>query len=294
MRVQVCIPHYFREHADPGENPNGYGSLRSGARIARSIALSRCISGLLNLQKNQKTLILNHYNKRIDSEEKTINSCEIEINICTDGVNFLDDVLKLYKTKINHIPINLENPRELPLRTRDLLIRSSSKFDIYTYMEDDIIVHDPLFFEKQGWFLQKTNNLFILMPHRYERIDQGKSDVLLVDGKLRPDLINVFQETTENVANGMFQGKESVSFDMASNPHSGTFTVNHSQKQHLQNQELPINGFIGPLETAATLTTMQFFKIMKPSYINWKFLCVEHGHPSFLHYIKSLPHQAED
>ena len=291
MRVQVCIPHYFREHTDPAQNPNGYGSLRSGARLARSIALSRCISGLLNLQTNQKTLILNHHNKRIDSEEKLTNNCEIEINVCTDGINFLGDVLELYKTKINHIPIKLENSRELPLHTRDLLIGSSNKFDIYTYMEDDIIIHDPLFFEKQSWFLQKTNGLFILMPHRYERIDQGKCEVLLVDGKLMPDLINVFQETTENVANGMFQGKVSASFDMASNPHSGTFTVNQSQKIHLQNQQLPTDGFIGPLETAATLTTMKFFKILKPSYINWKFLCVEHGDPSFLHYINTLPHQ---
>jgi hypothetical protein len=48
---------------------------------------------------------------------------------------------------------------------------------------------------------------------------------------------------------------------------------------------------VGPLETAATLTVLHRYPVMKPSLECWKFLRVEHGHPSFLHYINTLPHQ---
>ena len=77
MRVQVCIPHYFKEHADPGDNPNGYGSLRTGARLARSIALSRCISGLLNLQRREYICELNHFNQRVDHTKQELDQLEI-------------------------------------------------------------------------------------------------------------------------------------------------------------------------------------------------------------------------
>jgi len=87
-------------------------------------------------------------------------------------------------------------------------------------------------------------------------------------------------------------GLRHVSFDVASNPHSGTFCVSREQAQQLQTAALPREGFVGPLETAATLTVLHRFPVMKPSLESWSFLRVEHGHPSFLHYINKLPHQS--
>ena len=84
MRVQVYIPHYFREHADPGENPNGYGSLRSGARLARSIALSRCITALLDLQRRPETCLLNMSSWSIDHIANSDTPLEVQISLCTD------------------------------------------------------------------------------------------------------------------------------------------------------------------------------------------------------------------
>ena len=188
--------------------------------------------------------------------------------------------------------MRISTSKLLPLYTRDLLVKGNKDFDLYTYMEDDIIIHDDQFFNKQQWFHEKTNGQLILMPHRYERVDSDDAEVLLVDGRLRPDLVNLFQEITENIGNGKYLGHEYVEFDMAANPHSGTFTINQTQKRLLSQKNLPTEGFIGPLETAATLTTMKYFKILKPSLEFWKFLRVEHGHPSFLHYINKLPHQS--
>ena len=40
--------------------------------------------------------------------------------------------------------------------------------------------------------------------------------------------------------------------------------------------------FIGPLETAATGTVLNHFPVMKLVWRERDFLCLEHGHPSFL------------
>lgn len=291
MRVQVCIPHYFREHADPGENPNGYGSLRNGARLQRSIALSRCITGLLNLQRAAETCQLNISHKRIDHLTNSAEPLEIKISICTDGENRLDDVLDLYRNRIEVITLSSGKPRELPLACRDHLIQNHGEADLLSYLEDDVVIHDPLFFDKLAWFHEKTNHQFSLMPHRYERIDAGSMETLMVDGPLSADFIGQFAQPQTNVANGQFRGVESVSFDIADNPHSGTFCLSQTQAALLRGSELPREGFVGPLETAATLTVLHRFPVMKPSRECWQFLRVEHGHPSFLHYINKLPHQ---
>ncbi len=52
---------------------------------------------------------------------------------------------------------------------------------------------------------------------------------------------------------------------------------------------LPQLGFVSPLETAAKLMVLQNFPVMKPNLKNWTFLLIEHGHPSFLHYLNKLP-----
>lgn len=291
MRVQVCIPHYFKEHADPGDNPNGYGSLRSGARLARSIALSRCINGLLDLQRRSETCMLNMSSKTIDHHTNSGDPLEIEISICTDGHNRLHDVLDLHQNQIRVIDLPLENPCDLPLACRDHLIENHRNAHLLSYIEDDVVIHDKLFFDKQLWFHNKTNHQFSLMPHRYERVDAGSMETLMVDGPLAASFINQFAQPQKQVASGQFQGMERVSFDLADNPHSGTFTLSMAQAEQLRGSTLPREGFVGPLETAATLTVLHRFPVMKPSLECWKFLRVEHGHPSFLLSINELPHR---
>ena len=289
MRVQVCIPHYFREHTDPGNNPNGYGSQRRSARLSRSIALARCISALLDVQRRKETCLLNISNRCIEHFANHETSLEVAICVCTDGTNQLSDVLDLYQNKIQVITLPLENPRDLPLACRDHLINNHGEADLLTYMEDDLVIHDKLFFDKLMWFHTNSNHQLSLMPHRYERVDAGNMETLMVDG---PNFTGQFTRPQQHVAHGKFRGMESVSFDMADNPHSGTFTVSRVQAEQLKASALPRVGFIGPLETAATLTVLLPFPVLKPSRECWKFLRVEHGAPSFLHTINSLPHQA--
>jgi hypothetical protein len=80
-----------------------------------------------------------------------------------------------------------------------------------------------------------------------------------------------------------------IQFDLASNPHSGCFMVSEPQRVHLSQLKLPSDGFVSPLETAATLTVLAHFLVFKPSAGQQRFLQIEHGHPSFLGYLNTLP-----
>jgi hypothetical protein len=82
-----------------------------------------------------------------------------------------------------------------------------------------------------------------------------------------------------------------VSFDVASNAHSGSFSLSRPQLELLRERGVPDEGFVGPLETVATYTVMKHFPVLKPSWACRDFLAVEHGHPSFLIWRNRLPHR---
>jgi hypothetical protein len=54
LLIRAVIPHYFREGANPV-----YGSGREGVRLERSVALLRCLHGLLGLRHLPQDLQLN-------------------------------------------------------------------------------------------------------------------------------------------------------------------------------------------------------------------------------------------
>ena len=59
ITVRAVIPHYFAEASTPvRELGSGFGSRHPGSRLARSIAFSRCLHGLLNLRRSTADLQL--------------------------------------------------------------------------------------------------------------------------------------------------------------------------------------------------------------------------------------------
>ena len=56
---------------------------------------------------------------------------------------------------------DLDDPRELGLAARDWLISHPSPADLNLYLEDDLVIQDPLFADKILWMAQPlTNNVF--------------------------------------------------------------------------------------------------------------------------------------
>jgi hypothetical protein len=292
IQVQVCIPHFFNESQRSVEN---YGSCREGSRLARSLALARCLSSVIALRRSQIDFELNIGDRAIDSlpQQDSIElgqkiPANVEVTVCTTGGSYLRDVLSLYETKISMLNLDLENPRHLGLATRDHLIHHLPSADLFIYLEDDLVIHDGLYLEKLFWFYSQTKHQMCLMPHRYEMSSAQARCRLYVDGPPSAKAIQKFIKPRHAAAEGRFQGQV-ISFDVASNPHSGSFCMSLPQVKQLRKKSLPTSGFAGPLETAATYTVMKYYPILKSSKKHIDFFEIEHAHPSFLGHFNSFP-----
>jgi hypothetical protein len=72
---------------------------------------------------------------------------------------------------------------------------------------------------------------------------------------------------------------ERLVFQRVDNPHSGCFFVNAAQLAHWAAQPdfaAPSTRLFGPLESAATLGIIQYFRAYKPARENAAFLEIEH------------------
>jgi len=291
--VRVGIPHFFRED---GGGP-GNGSRRPGARRSRALAMERCLAGLLRLARGERDAQLHIGDHAIDHlppEEglPPLPPLRLEIVVCSDGQHLLEEVLREVQGPIRLETLRPNDPVLLPLACRDLLIHSDPIADLTLYLEDDLVIDDAEYVDKQLWFLHQSEHRLSLMPHRFERVDHNGFGRLLVDGPLREDDIRRFCEPRTDVARGHYRDQGPLSFDISANPHAGSFALSRPQVEHLRRQTLPRNGFVGPIETASTLTVLQFFPVLKPSLRHRSFLSIEHAHPSFLPYLSQFPHRA--
>ena len=291
--VRVGIPHFFRED---GGGP-GNGSRRPGARQSRALALARCLAGLQRLCRGGRDAVLHIGDHAIDHlppEEglPPLPPLRLEIVVCSDGQHLLEEVLREVQGPIRLETLRPNDPVLLPLACRDLLIHSDPIADLTLYLEDDLVIDDAEYVDKQLWFLHQSEHRLSLMPHRFERVDQNGFGRLLVDGPLREDDIRRFCEPRTDVARGHYRDQGPLSFDISANPHAGTFALSRPQVEHLRRQTLARSGFVGPIETASTLTVLQFFPVLKPSLRHRSFLSIEHAHPSFLPYLSQFPHRA--
>ena len=211
---------------------------------------------------------------------------EIVVVVCRDAC--LLDVIASLAPQVQVLRRDLDDPRELGLAARDWLISHPSPADLNLYLEDDLVIQDPLFVDKILWMAQCSNQKCVLLPHRYEltrRMDLPPR--LLIDGDFDHDAIKAWHLPRAGIATGEFRGLQGLQFDCPSNPHSGCFGISRSQLLVLRERDLPCDGFVGPLETAATYTVGCAFLLLKPALLNRHFLMVEHGHPSYLGYLQA-------
>ena len=286
--ARVSIPHFYCENED---QDGGYGSSRSGSRLNRSIALFRCIESLRGLRRRSQDLTLDLVDRSAQytpplAMQSSPPLTEVELHLHVTGSHYLDDVLALLEPSIHLHHHDLEDSRQLALVARDYLLSHPQPMDLNLYLEDDLVIHDQWFFEKILWMAEQSDQRCVLLPHRYELLrTPGAPPRLFVDGHIDPDEIVGWHQHSVNVAQGSFHGMDDLSFDAPVNPHAGCFAVSRLQQEFLRSKTLPVQGFVGPLETAATFTVGRFFTILKPALANRDFLTIEHAHPSFLGYV---------
>jgi hypothetical protein len=159
------------------------------------------------------------------------------------------------------------------------------RYDLFAYLEDDLICRDPWFFAKLTWFGGHLGDQVLLQPNRYEVCSLGFVPKAYVDGDIARNLTSKYQNLEQlPELSSSFLGT-SIRFHRPPNPHSGCFFLNARQMAHWAAQRYFLDrdtGFIGPLESAATLGIMRTFRVYKPALENANFLEIEHYGTGFI------------
>lgn len=213
MKVLITIPHYYN-----ADNQSIHGSGKKDPR-PRLQALAMCILNLHALLGNSQ-YIIDIFNKKATDVNKAFTN-DIDIVICTANNKHLLEHLKMPINFYKHHSTALENPKFLGFECQKILKENLGKYDYYCFMEDDLIISDPLFFEKIKWFSDDYINL--LQPNRYEVSTRGRVLKSYVDGDIRPAVTENYQNVDEiNELSKEFLN-QNILFQRPYNPHSGCY-----------------------------------------------------------------------
>lgn len=282
-RVLFVIPHYYA----PG---NGFYGSTGSDPASRVTALERVIEGLhqtigsrqaflLWLQQHEPGKGNGHVIKANEASQS-----HIDVAVCTTGDSHLVSSLSLPEGMYHHQRTSAD-PMLLGFAAHRVLRDHLGRYDWYCYLEDDLLISDPLFFNKLEWFVSQHGEETTLSPHRFECSLDEPAHKLYIDGSVRPNFTAAWQDihdrrNLESSALGM-----TIQFERWPNPHSGCFFLNNRQMEKwAASPSFGDNdfGFAGPLESAASLGIIKTFRQYKPSPANASFLELEHLHPRYL------------
>jgi hypothetical protein len=267
-RLLFVIPHFHRNTIG-----SDLGSETESAAL-RSKVLARTITGLH--EAFGPTLNVFPGYRRVLSEGHAI-----DIAVVTTG-NFhlmaqIADVADLVK----HVQTDVA-PEDLGFAAHRILVDGVGRYDGYGYLEDDLLVHDPLLFVKQRWFATTFGSECLLAPNRYEASGGAK---IYPDGPLDPDVTaGLAQPEGPELLKGCWFGLD-IAFERPSNPHSGSFFVDSGQFERLAAHPrfgVPNNVFVRNLESAATAALAETFRIYKAAPPAGDFLEIEHQGSRYL------------
>ncbi len=272
-KVLLTIPHVFSPR-----NNSLYSSQNEEKRSIKTKALNKAT--LENLIRHRSDYFI-HASLGKGKEvvtRKLMSSLGVDLTIqlITPKTENLTNTLSKNTSLEEHHP-SCKDYMNMPLIASRKLLEQSSDFDLVGYMEDDILIEDPDFFEKIIYLVNSTSQDYVFLPHRCESI-HNKGEVILSgdpDGG-RPDL---FWDTNEKLEIQWPLGKRI--FYRATNPHSGCFFLTRAQgllalkywQEHNWQAKFQL---AGPLEQACSGILLPIFKLMKPIPDHYRFLMVRH------------------
>lgn len=282
MKVLVTIPHYF--------NPLGSGAYGStgGALTQRAQAFSECVGSLVRNFGAGQAFLMRLDNKVAGkghlSEVNQKGVSTLDIIVCTSGSAHLLDQLSVPNARIRQVSVK-GDPMLLGFGAHQVLKAALGRYDYYCYLEDDLSIEDSLWFEKLRWFSSQFGDDAVLFPHRFESSSKLPLQKLYIDGRVRED----FTERWQDIKDRQYLAAEvmgaGVQFERWPNPHSGCFFLNATQMQRWSESAFFRDGdmsFAGPLESAATLGAIKTFRVYKPSLENAHFFELSHNHNRYL------------
>lgn len=269
MRILVAIPHYFGAVTRPEHGSQENDSSR------RRRALTACIAALHQVFGRSQVIGLREQPTSPAGEMLTH---EIEIVICTTKGRHLLEDLPVAPGCFSHNPTQVE-PMLLGFECQAVLGDALGRYDYYCYLEDDLVIHDPMFFVKIGWFTRATGKDAVLQPNRYEVATAPEISKAYIDGSIIESYTAPFQDVSDRP---WFRGTAlglPVEFRRALNPHSGCFFLDADQMADWASRPWFLDRdtrFVGPLESAATLGLMRTFRVYKPAPPVAGFLEIQH------------------
>jgi hypothetical protein len=272
MRILVVIPHYF--HPEAGARHSSVDESRRAERLAvveRVLAAWRHGIG-------GPHAVLDIERKRF--EQLNAGQNEVTLVVLTTGGRHLLDEAFCRRHRVNLVDCKVENPRMLGHEFARFFADNLQRFDLFVFSEDDLLVTDPSFVDKARWFSETFGYRRTLMPNRYEWNPEGPAHQTFIDGDLAHRAVArwVDPRPDEEVLAAPALGAP-VTFRRARNPHSGMHILTREQVDHWRRQpqwDDKDTGFIGPLESAATLGVLKTFSIYKSWGRAYPFFAVEH------------------
>lgn len=282
-KILFAIAHYYDSEGD-----GRYGSTSKSSE-PRVTALARTISSLhQTFGPGQASLHLigTAANAAADNQ-----FADVSVVVCTVADKHLMNELPVSKRLYAHHIADCD-PKFIGYECHQLLASAAAAgVDYVVFLEDDIVVQDPLFFTKLRWFNETFGEDSVLQPNRFEIRAKKFPFKAYVDGGMRQERTEPYQDLYDRAfLEGDVMG-EPQSFVRPLNPHSGCFFLSRKQMLHWAAQPYfrdRSTDFIGPLESAATLGVMRTFRVYKPALANPGFLEVEHAGPRYLHMVDTV------
>ena len=284
MKVLVVIPHFYNA---AGNGAYGSTGPQSGRRAA---ALSAAIAALHQHLGPRQALIhsLHEYLPgRGNGRLLKVNShaaTRLDVVVCTVGDKHLLEKLSVPRGMFHHQPV-MAPPMMLGFACRRIFSAHLGKYDFYCYLEDDLVVLDPMFLAKISWFSRVFGEEPLLLPHRYEVSADERLHKLYLDGPVRPDFTSQWQDVSDRrVLEADYLG-EKTAFERCVNPNAGSYFLNARQMSQWAESPDFLDtdcSFAGPNESACCLGIMKNFRLYKPSLANAGFLEIRHDHNRYL------------
>lgn len=284
MRVLIAIPHFFQ----PTDASSINRSRRAGAREERLRALSAALMALQHIF-GAGVYGLDHFN-RVAWQAAPSRRHELDIVVCTTGGANLIEQMPALQPYFRHHATDVE-PAMLGFECHKLLRDGRGRYDYYGYLEDDVVITDPLFFRKRRLFDACFGPDALLQPNRYELRVDGAIQKLYVDYHVRPGLTAPYQDTTQQPELHLPFFDETIRFERSSYPSAGCFFLSAAQLDRWVEGPFFLDGdvsYLSSLDSAATLSVMKSFRIYKPALDQAWFLEVLHASPRWINSVEQM------
>lgn len=271
MRALITIPHYY-----DSAGRAGHGSSSPDPQ-PRVWALTQCLRGLLGTFGGPQEWWVRDGERLRPAPANAAGRVDLDIVVCTTGGKHLLDRVAVPAGLYEHRAVEVE-PALLGYECHRVLAEHLGEYDAYGYLEDDLVLHDPAFFAKQAWFRTLAGDGCVLQPNRFEfAYTQEQVKKVYIDFDLASEGAALPGGQAPVLAGEVFGS--TVSFEPASNPHAGCFFLGGDQFARWAGKPYFLDraaGFVGPLESAATLGLARTFTVYKPAVENASFLEIQH------------------